>query len=113
MDKEAAPALENLLAGAYWDEPRRQPAQPPWLLEGRVLELERMGLSDEEPFPGMASSARRFALASLLHHKPPYFVTHDDAILVLRDVLECRYGLKILSIPEAIMLLHEANGPPN
>ncbi|HEY3376077.1 MAG TPA: hypothetical protein VGL77_01165 [Armatimonadota bacterium] len=90
-----------------------QPLPPAGLLEERVLELERMGLLDVEDLPGVPSSIRQFATASLLHKKPPYFVTLDDDLLEFRDTLEARYGLMIFSIPEALMLLREIDGPPN
>lgn len=90
-----------------------QPAPPAGLLEERVLELEDLGLLDEEDLPGVPSSVRLFAAASLLHKKPPYFVTVDDQILSRRDILEPRYGMIIISIPEAVMLLRETDGPPN
>lgn len=90
-----------------------QPAPPAGLLEERVLELEHLGLLDEEDQPGIPSSIRQFATASLLHRKPPYFVTLDDDLLERRDLLESRYGMIIYSIPEAIMLLHDNDGPLN
>lgn len=90
-----------------------QPAPPMGLLEERILELESLGLLDEEDLPGEPSSVRQFATASLLHRKPPYFVTIDDQLLVYRDILESRYGMIIISIPEAIMLLQKNDAPPN
>ena len=90
-----------------------QPAPPAGLLEERVLEMERLGLLDEEEMPGIPSSVRLFALASLLHHKPPYFVTLNDQLLEYRDQLESRYGMRIFSLQEAMMLLRESDGPPN
>ena len=90
-----------------------QPAPPAGLLEERILELEQMGLTDLVDFQGEISPVRQFALASLLHVKPPYFVTYDDELLAFRDELELKYGMMIYSIPEAIMLFREIDGPPN
>jgi len=90
-----------------------QPAPPAGLLEERVLELEELGLLDEEDLPGLPSSVRQFAMASLLHRKPPFFVTVDDQLLACRDILESRYGMMIFSISEAIMLMRESDGPPD
>jgi hypothetical protein len=86
---------------------------PAGLIEQRVMELESLGLLDEEEMPGVPSYMRQFAIASLQHSKPPFFITLDNELLELRDELEIRYGMKILSIPEAILLLRDANGPPN
>lgn len=83
------------------------------LLEQRVLELEGMGMDDTEEMPGVPSSARQFAIASLQHTKPAYFVTYDPALLSHRDELEIRYGLPILSVYEAALLLKDFDGPPN
>jgi hypothetical protein len=91
----------------------RQPSPPVGLLEERVLELESLGLLDEEDVPGAMSGVRQFAITTLQHHKPPYFVTFDNQLLEFRDVLEARYGLPIFSIREAIMLLRDIDGPPN
>ena len=85
----------------------------PGLLEQRVLELERMGMPDEEEMPGIPSSARQYATASLQHRKPAYFVTYDNILLEHRDALESRYGLEILSVYEAALLLQQNDGPPN
>ncbi len=91
-----------------------QPMPPAVLLEQRVMEIELLGLIDEADDPGIPSTIRQFATASLLHWKPPYFVTFDDEFLFFREDLEYRYGLKILSVPEAVLLLRDAaNGPPN
>lgn len=90
-----------------------QPAPPAAILEERVLELEQLGLSDDDDFSGEPSSVRLFATVSLLHKKPPYFVTFDEDLLLRREILEVRYGMEILSIPEAIMLLRDLDGPPN
>ena len=88
-------------------------AMPEGLLEQRVLELERLGLVDIDDLPGMPSPVRQFAIASLQSQKPPYFITIDDDLLDCRDILEVRYGMHILSIPEALMLLKDQDGPPN
>lgn len=89
------------------------PRLPLTMLEQRVLEIERMGLLDVEDEDGMPSSARQFATASLRREPPPFFITLDDELLRVRDVLEARYGLRILSFPEAILLLRETDGPLN
>jgi len=90
-----------------------QPNPPATLLEERVLELEYIGVADEEELPGIPSCARQFAISSLQHHKPLYFVTFDDQMILLRDVIESRYGVKILSVSEAILLLRDTHGPTN
>lgn len=90
-----------------------QPEPPSTLLEERVLELEQLGMSDMEEMPGIPSSARQFALATLRHHKPLFFITFDDNMLINSDALEARYGVKILSVSEAILLLRDSSGPPN
>ena len=64
-----------------------------------------------EEVPGVPSMARQYAIASFWKSAVPYFVTFDDALLIRRDMLEDRYGLKILSIQEAIMLLRDTHGP--
>ena len=87
---------------------RHEPQPPPTLLEQRVLEMEHLGLQDEEEEHGIPSSIRQFAIVSLRHHKPSYFITLDDQILSNRDTLEYRYGMSILSVYEAIMLLRNA-----
>ncbi len=89
------------------------PRIPYTLLEQRVLEIERMGLLDVEDEDGMPSSARQFATASLLRMPPPFFLTMDHELLRVREVLETRYSLRILSFPEAILLMRETNGPLN
>jgi len=83
------------------------------LLEQRVLEIERMGLEDEEEAPGVPSSARQYAIASLQHRKPEYFVTYDAVLLAHRETLEMRYGLTILSLYEAALLLQQNDSPLN
>lgn len=88
-----------------------QMVPPAVLLEQRVLELEGMGLEDIEEIPGVPSSARQFAIASLQHTKPDFFITTDDTLLFARDILEARYGVVILSIQEAMLLLQEGNVP--
>ena len=89
-----------------------QVAPHPGLLEQRVLELESLGMIDVEEMPGMPSSVRQYAIASLQHTKPAYFITYDDALLAHRDEVEPRYGLAILSVYEAMLLLRD-NDPPN
>jgi hypothetical protein len=96
-----------------FEEWRGQSAPPAGLLEERVLEMETLGLLDEEETPGEPSSVRMFAMASLLHHKPPYFVTLNAKLLENREMLESRYGLLIFSLSEALMLLHDGDGPLN
>ncbi|HEX2951277.1 MAG TPA: hypothetical protein VHV83_17170 [Armatimonadota bacterium] len=91
----------------------QQPAPPATLLEARVLELEHMGFADDEEEPGIPSSIRRFAIASLLHRKPPYFITTSDDLLACRDTLEAKYGMMIFSPQEALMLLRDSDGPAN
>jgi hypothetical protein len=88
-----------------------QVVPPAVLLEQRVLELEGIGLSDAEEEPGIPSSLRQYAIASLQHSKPEYFVTFDGDLLAARDVLEPRYGLVILSVQEAVLLLQPGGGP--
>ena len=90
-----------------------QPAPPAGLLEERVLELEALGFIDDEETTGLPSGVRQFAMVSLLHRKPPYFVTIDEQLLNSRECLEERFGLIIISIPEAMMLLKKFDGPPN
>lgn len=85
----------------------------PGLLEQRVLELEGLGMLDAEDMPGVPSSIRQFAIASLQHTKPPYFITYDPELLTHRDALETRYGLAILSVHEAMLLLRATDGPTN
>ena len=86
---------------------------PAGLLEQRVLELESMGLLDIEEMDGIPSSLRQYAIASLQHTKPDYFVTGDDELINRREALESRFGLMILSMYEAMLLLREGNDPPN
>ncbi len=86
---------------------------PAGLLEARVMELERMGMLDEEELPGVPSSARQFAIASLSHDKPYFFITVDDQMLLHREHLEDLYHINILSISEAILLLRDSDGPIN
>ena len=86
---------------------------PAGLLEQRVLELERMGMDDKEEMPGVPSSARQYATASLQHRKPAYFVTYDNSLLKHRAALESRYGLTIFSVYEAALLLQPDDAPPN
>ncbi|MHB9025701.1 MAG: hypothetical protein ACYC7E_16285 [Armatimonadota bacterium] len=102
-------ALESLLQGGMQD----LSLPPPTLLEQRVFELELLGLADVEEELGMPSSVRRFAAVSLQSAKPSFYITTDRELLRLRDVLEYRYGMSILSISEALLLLHETDGPPN
>lgn len=83
------------------------------LLEQRILELESMGLVDSEEDEGGPSNLRQYAIASLQHSKPHYFVTFDDEILLRREALEVRFGLTILSVFEAMLLFKEIDGPPN
>ena len=90
-----------------------QAAPHPCLLEQRVLELESLGMSDLEETPGIPSNVRQFAIASLQHTKPAYFITYDDVLLAHRDQLESRYGLAILSVYEAMLLLRDNESPPN
>jgi hypothetical protein len=108
-DKEHGIDFTDLLQSQW----RGLPAPHAGLLEQRVLELEHLGMVDIEEIPGIPSSMRQYAIASLQRSKPPFFVTHDDELLFHREILEGRYGLKILSIQEAILLLRETNGPPN
>ena len=68
---------------------------------------------DVEDADGLPSSARQFAMASLRVTPPPFFITMDEELLTFRPVLEARYGLRILSFPEAVLLLRETDGPPN
>ena len=86
---------------------------PEGLLEQRVLELESMGLVDTQEFGEMPSNLRQYAIASLQHTKPAYFVTGDDEMLMRREALESRFSLMILSVYEAMLLLREGNEPPN
>jgi len=90
-----------------------QSIPPIGLLEQRVLELESMGLVDVEEIEGIPSSLRQYAIASLQHTKPAYFITSDDELLLHRDAVETRFGLMILSIYEAMLLLRDGNDPPN
>jgi len=85
----------------------------PGLLEQRVLELESLGMSDAEEMPGVPSTVRQYAIASLQHTKPSYFITYDDVLLSHREYLETRYGLAILSVYEAMLLLRDNDAPPN
>ena len=86
---------------------------PAGYLEQRVLELECMGLEDFEEMPGVPSSLRQFAIATLQHNKPAYFITGDEELLFMRDELEGRYGLMVLSIQEAMLLLRDLHEPPD
>lgn len=90
-----------------------QIAPHPGLLEQRVLEMEGLGMTDTEDMPGVPSSTRQYAIASLQHTKPAYFITYDEDLLAMRDVIEPRYGLTILSIQEAALLLRDTHEPPN
>lgn len=101
--------LTGLMKAQWVDVPQL----PPSLLEQRVLEIERIGLLDVEDADGMPSSARQFAMASLRGVPPPFFITMDDELLTFRDILEARYGLRIFSFPEAILLMRETDGPLN
>jgi hypothetical protein len=83
------------------------------LLEQRVLELESLGMSDAEEMPGVPSTVRQYAIASLQHTKPAYFITYDDLLLAHREELETRYGLAILSVYEAMLLLRDNDTPPD
>lgn len=107
--KESPIQLANLLQSQW----QGQLLLPAGLLEERVLELESLGLLDVEEMPGVPSNMRQFAIASLKHNKPSYFITLDEELLDHRDELENRYGMDILSVPEAIMLLRDNDGPPN
>ncbi len=98
------------LMQAQWLGASQMPAT---LLEQRVLEIERLGLHDIEDVDGMPSSARQFAMASLRAVPPPFFITLDDELLHFREMLEARYRLRILTFPEALLLLRETDGPPN
>ncbi len=64
-----------------------------------------MGLVDTEELEGVPGNMRQYAIASLQHSKPDYFVTCDDEILLRREALELRFGLAILSVYEAMLLL--------
>jgi hypothetical protein len=88
-------------------------APPPWLLELRVLELERLGLDEKLDDPEVPGNIRQFALASLFQTDLPFFITLDEQLLTHREVLELRFGLMILSLSEALLLLKEFDGPPN
>jgi hypothetical protein len=90
-----------------------QVAPHPGLLEQRVMELESLGMSDLEEMPGVPSTVRQYAIASLQHTKPAYFITYDDMLLTHREELETRYGLAILSVYEAMLLLRDNDAPPN
>ena len=90
-----------------------QPIPPAGLIESRVMELERMGLEDIDEAPGELNSVRQLAIASLLGEKSSFFITADDEILDRREALENRFGLTILSVQEAFMLLRESSDPPN
>ena len=103
-DNESIQRVTQLVQSQWHHEP--QP--PPTLLEQRVLEMEGLGLLDEEEAPGVPSSIRQYAMVSLRHHKPSYFITVDDQILSYRDMLEFRYGMPILSVFEAVILLRNA-----
>jgi hypothetical protein len=83
------------------------------MLELRVMELEHMGFVDAESLPGEPSSMRQFALATLMDDEMRIFITLDDELLGRRDDLEHRYGMNILSVFEALLLLREDDGPPN
>lgn len=89
------------------------PAPPSVLLEQRILELERLGLQDMEHESGIPSSVRQFAITSLRHCKPEYFITYDEEILDRRESLEGQYGMSIFSIQEALLLMREEDGPVN
>lgn len=95
------------------DQCANYPAPPSALLEQRILELERLGLQDMEREPGIPSSVRQFAITSLRHCKPPFFITYDEEILDVRDCLEDQYGMCIFSIQEALLLMREEDGPIN
>ena len=84
---------------------------PPVLVEQRILELEALGLADEATSPEFPSTARQYAMASFQRATLSCFITMDEAFIMMRDLLEFRYGLKILSVPEAIMLLSDSHGP--
>lgn len=84
---------------------------PPVLVEQRILELEALGLADDATSPEMPSTARQYAMASFQRATLSCFITMDEALIMMRDLLELRYGLKILSVPEAIMLLSDTHGP--
>jgi len=98
MYSDELPERNMMLMGEWMG----QPAPPLGLLEERVLEMESLGLLDEADEPGGLSGVRMFAIASLLHRKPPYFVTMDDRLLEFRDILESRYGMSIFSLSEAL-----------
>ncbi|MHB9132191.1 MAG: hypothetical protein ACYDBB_14040 [Armatimonadota bacterium] len=102
----------ELLQHALRPQYLRQTAPLAGLLEERVLELEQLGMEDVDTGVEM-SAPRQYAFASLMHQKPPYFITSDDELLERRDVLEARYGLAIFSPFEAMLLLREDDGPPN
>jgi hypothetical protein len=101
------------IPGLLRDQWMGRPLPPAPLLEQRILEMEGMGLEDDEPMPGVPSTMRQFAIASLQGERANFFVTFDDDLLDRRDILEGRYGMKILSVQEAAMLLQETDGPPN
>jgi len=86
---------------------------PAVLLEQRVLEMESMGLIDSNDPESIPGNMRQYAIASLQHSKPEYFVTCDDEMLLRREALESRFGVVILSVYEAMLLLKDTDGPPN
>lgn len=88
---------------------RVQPPVPSFLVEQRVLELEVLGLPDTETTPGVPSTVRQYAVASCWQTYVPYFITADPEFLTMRECLEERYGLTILSVPEAIMLFRDTH----
>lgn len=90
-----------------------QPSPPAGMLEERVMELESLGFADNADSPSEVSSLRQFVIASLMHTKPEYFVTTNHELLARREFLETRYGVTILSLPEALLLLRDWDGPPN
>ena len=107
MDKMMTLDIAQAMQGQW----RGRPSPPPVFVEQRILELEKIGLTDVEDMPGVPSMTRQYAIASFWRKNLPYFITFDDELLGRREILEDRYGLAILSISEAMMLLRDINGP--
>jgi hypothetical protein len=99
------------LMQAQWSD---LPAYPATVVEERVHELETMGLVDDAAFDAVPGTVRQYAIASLRCSAPlPFFIATDEALLERREALEARFGVRIVTVPEAMLLLHEINGPPN
>ena len=90
--------------------PRILPSPDETAIAARVQELTAMGLRDEPTYEGLSSSVRQYAINSLGTddgEEIPFMITTHEGLLALASRLQERYGMRPVTIAEAVELSNQ------